>query len=228
MSTKKINPQEETNAIDEINDSLSSVTEKVQNNQKLIVWATVVLAAAVLIVLGYIYLIHEPGKAKANDAIGNADIQLTLGNDSVALAQYLDVAENYGGNARSRAALQAAGMLYAKGDYQGAINALDKFSANDDIIAAAASSLEGDCYVNLDNLDKAVSCFKDAISTSNSNPAYTPFFMMKLARVYREQKNYSAEADLYNEILNEYPAYAGAYRIDVEKLYKRAKLQAEK
>lgn len=226
MSNKKNNQQEEVNAIDELNDSLSTATEKVQSNQKIIVWATVIVAAVVLIVLGYIYLIHEPGKNKANDAIGDADIQLALGNDSIALVKYLDVADNFSGDARSRAALQAAGMLYSKGDYQGALNALDKFSAEDDIIGAAAASLEGDCYVNLDNLDKAISSFKDAVSISDENPMYTPFFMMKLARVYREQKNYKAEADVYKEILDEYPAYAAAYRVDIEKLYKRAKIQA--
>lgn len=226
MSNKKNTPELENNAIDELNDSLSNVTEKVQNNQKIIVWASVIIAAIVLLILGYVYLIHEPGKAKANDAIGSADIQLALGNDSVALAQYLDIAKNYGGDARNRAALQAAGMLYGEGKYQEALEALDKFSATDNVIGAAASSLEGDCYVNLDNLDKAISCFKEAISVSDENPMYTPFFMMKLARVYREQKNYKAEAEIYSQILDEYPAYAGAYNIDIEKFYKRAKIQA--
>lgn len=228
MATNKhADNQQETNTIDEINDTLSDVTTKVQNNQKIIVWATVIVAAIVLIILGYIYLIHEPGKSKANDAIGAADIQLALGNDSVALAQYLDVTENYGGNAQSRAALQAATMLYADGKYQDALNALDKFSGSDNIIAAAANSLKGDCYVNLDNLDNAASSFKKAISISDGNPMYTPFFIMKLARVYREQKNYESEANLYKEILDNYPNYGNAYRIDVEKLYNRAKLQAE-
>jgi len=226
MANKKSASQQENNAIDELNDSLSSVTEKVQNNQKTILWAAVAVAAVVLLILGYIYLIHEPGKAKANDAIGNADIQLALGNDSVALAQYLDVAENYGGDASNRAALQAAGMLYSEGKYKEALDALDNFSASDKVIAAAASSLEGDCYVNLDDLDKAIACFKEAISVSDENPMYTPFFMMKLARVYREQKNYGSEAEIYEEIANEYPAYGSTYRVDVEKLLKRAQLQA--
>lgn len=226
MAKNKNNTPEEVNAIDELNDSLTVATEKIQTNQKVIVWVTIGVAAIVLLILGYIYLIHEPGKAKANDAIGAADIQLALGNDSVALAQYLNVSENFGGDAKSRAALQAAGMLYAQGKYQEAIDALDNFSAKEDVIGAAGASLEGDCYVNLDQLDKATSCFKSAIKISDNNPAYTPFFMMKLARVYREQKNYKEEADIYKTILNEYPNYGAQLRIDVDKLYKRAQLQA--
>ncbi len=223
----KNHSEEHLNGIDELNDNLTSVTEKVQNNQKIIVWCSLAIAAVVAVVLVYIYLIHEPGVNKANDEVGKADIQLALGNDSVAMAQYMSVADNYGHDAGNRAALQAACLLYQKGEYEKALNYLDKFSPTESLIGAAAYSLKGDCYVNLDNLDKAVSAYKDAISKSDNSALYTPFFMMKLARVYREQKNYSAEAALYQEILNDYPQYGAAYGIDIEKYLNRAKLQAE-
>ncbi len=224
--SKKNQPVDAVNGIDELNENLTSVTEKVQNNQKIIMWCSLGIAIIVAVILIYIYLVREPSVSKANDEIGKADVQLALGNDSVALAQYMNVADNNGHDAGNRAALQSAVMLYQKGDYEKALGYLDKFSPSESVIGAAACSLKGDCYVNLDNLDKAVSAYKDAVSESDGNPLYTPFFMMKLASVYREQKNFGEEAKIYQTILNDYPEYGNAYGIDVEKYMKRAQIEA--
>lgn len=228
MANKKNNPAEPQTAIDEINDTLTGLGAKVQNNQKIIYIASAVVAAIALCVLVYIYLIRQPGIQKANDAIGRADIQLALGNDSVALAQYIDVADNKGYDAANRAALQSAILLYEKADYEQALKYLDKFSAKEAFIGAAAYSLKGDCYVNLDQLDKAVDAFKKAISQSDDNPAYTPFFMQKLARVYNAQGNYADEEKIYEAIQKDYPTYAQTYNIDIEKYLERAKVNASK
>ncbi|MBD5199085.1 MAG: tetratricopeptide repeat protein [Bacteroides sp.] len=225
---KNNQPEEQATGIEELNENLVSVTEKVQKNQKVIMWCTLGVAIVVAIILAYVYLIHEPSKAKGNEEIGKADLQLVVGNDSVALSQYLNVADKMGGDAANRAALQSACLLYEKGEYQKALDYARKFSSSESVIAAAALSLEGDCYVNLDNLDAAVKAYKSAISKSNDNTLYTPFFMMKLARVYREQKNYKAEADIYGEIVKKYPQYGDAYGIDVDKLLARAQAEASK
>lgn len=224
---KKPQTQQNETSIDQLNEHMVDVAEKVQKNQKIIVWITVAVTIIVALIIGYVYLIYQPGIEKGNEAIGKADVQLALGNDSVALAQYMNIANDMGGDAKNRAALQAAIMLYDKADYQGALNYLDKFSPSESVIGAAAYSLKGDCYANLDQLDKAVSAFKDAISKSDKNPYYTPFFMSKLARVYRAQGNYSAEAAMYEDIVKNYPSFGESNRIDFKKYAERAKLQAE-
>lgn len=225
MSTKK-NETPET-GLDNINDSLTSMTAKVQDNKKLITICSMVVVAVVVIILAYVYFFRGPGINKANDAIGTADLTLAQGNDSLALAQYMNVADEYGFDAANRAALQSAILLYQKGDYEKALTYLDKYSAKEDIIGPAAYSLKGDCYVNLDKFQDAVGCYKDAISKSNENPSYTPFFMLKLARVYAALDNHTEEAAMYKTIMTDYPTYGQANNIDVEKLYDRAQLQAE-
>ncbi len=224
---KKPKTQETETGIDQLNDHMVDVAQKVQNNQKIIVWITVAITIVVALIIGYVYLIHQPGIEKSNEAIGKADVQLALGNDSVALAQYMNIANEMSGDAKNRAALQSAIMLYDKADYQGALDYLNKFSATESVIGAAAYSLKGDCYANLDQLDNAVSAFKDAVSKSDKNPYYTPFFLCKLARIYRAQGNYKAEANTYDEVLKNYPGFAESYGIDVKKYVERAKLQAE-
>lgn len=224
---KKPQIKETETSIDQLNEHMVDVAEKVQKNQKIIVWITVAITIIVALIIGYVYLIHQPAVEKSNEAIGKADVQLAIGNDSVALAQYMNIANDMSGDAKNRAALQAAIMLYDKADYQGALDYLDKFSATESVIGAAAYSLKGDCYANLDQLDKAASAFKDAISKSDKNPYYTPFFMSKLARVYRAQGNYKAEAATYEDIQENYPSFAENYGIDIKKYVERAKLQSE-
>lgn len=224
MANKK-NETPET-GLEEINDSLTSTVAKVQENQKIVMICTLAVVIVVAIVLAYVYFFRNPGIEKANDAIGKADLELAQGNDSVALAQYMDIADNKGGDAANRAALQSAILLFNQGKYEEAVKYADKHSESDEIVAAAANSLKGDCYVNLDKLPEAEKAFNKAISVSSSNPAYTPFFMLKLARVYRAQENYAAEVKVYEQIMSEYPLYGASHNVDIEKLLDRAKLNA--
>ncbi len=111
----KNKPEETRTKIDDINESLSSVEQKVQNNQKAIMWGAIILAAIACLVLIYIYAIRRPGIQSANDAIGQADMELALGNDSIALMQYEQIADEYGYDAGNRANLNAAILYYQKG-----------------------------------------------------------------------------------------------------------------
>ncbi len=124
------------------------------------------------------------------------------------------------------AGLNAAILLYKDGKYQEAISYLSDYSANESIIGAGAKSLEGDCYVNLEDYSHALDCFKKAVSLSDDNPAYTPAFMLKEATVLHEMKDYNAEIKVYEEILKEYPNYGMQMGIDIEKYLERAKAMA--
>ena len=186
--------------------------------RKIIMWASVAVALVVIATLVYVYCFRTPDIEKGNQAIGEADTALIIaGNDSTALAQYELVASKYGHAAGNRANLNAAILLFQKGEYDKALSYLKSYSPSESVIGAAAASLEGDCYVNLDKLADAVKCFKKAIKLSDDNPAYTPFFMMKLATVLTAQGDYAAAADLYQQINTKYPAYGPQTNIDIEK-----------
>ena len=222
----KENQTENRTAVEELNDSLTGIEQKVQNNQKTIMWACVAVVAVVCAVLICVYGIRRPGIESANNAIGQADLTMAMGNDSLALQQYQQVADEYGYEAGNRAQLNAAILLYQQGKYQEAINYLKNYSANESIIGASSKALEGDCYVNLKNYNEAIDCYREAAKISDKNPSYTPYFLMKEATVQRELKNYKAEADLYRTIRDEYPEYAAMQQIDFEKYIARAEAQA--
>lgn len=222
----KQNESETRTSLDDINDQLTGLEQKVQNNQKKIMWGIAAVLGVICLILIWIYAVRRPGIEAADNAVGQADITATLGNDSLALEQYKKVADDYGYEAGNRAALNAAILLYNRKEYKDAINYLEKYSPKETIIGASSQSLMGDCYVNLKEYDKAVSCFRKAAKISDNNPYYTPVFLMKEATVQRELKNYKAEAALYKEILDDYPQFAGTNAIDIEKYLKRAELQA--
>ncbi|MDE6415744.1 MAG: tetratricopeptide repeat protein [Duncaniella sp.] len=216
-------PQDETRtSIDEVNDTLTGIGEKVQNNPKIILWSCIGVAALVAVILIYVYAFRQPAKEAASKALGEADIEMLMGNDSTALAKYQEVAANHSFESGNLANLNAAILLYKKGEYEQAIKYLDDYKPTESIIGASSRSLMGDCYVNLEQYDKALDCFKKAVKISDNNPHYTPAFMIKEATVYRHLKNYKAEAEVYAEILKKYPQYGQENGIDIKKYLKRA------
>ena len=187
--------------------------------------AIVVIAA---VIVGYIYGIRNPGLEDAKSEISQADIQLAQGNDSIALVQYMAVADGYSNSVANRANLNAAILLYNDGKYDEAISYIGNFDPEGVIIGPASQSLLGDCYVNTGKLDEALSAYDKAIALSADNSYYTPLFMVKKATVYREQKNYAAEADIFQSIKEKYPEFSRNYNFDVDKYLDRAKAMAGK
>ena len=225
MSNKNQNEETRT-SIDEVNDTLTGIGEKVQNNSKTIMYACVAVAVVVIAILVYVYAVRQPGIQAGNEALGQADMEMLMGNDSIALAKYQQVAANHGYDAGNLASLNAAILLYKEGKYEEAVKYLSDYSTKESVIGAAAKCIEGDCYVNLEKYQDALDCFKKAVMISDNYPAYTPAFLLKEATVLRELKDFKAEAKVYEEILNNYPAYGNQMGIDVEKYLERAKAEA--
>ena len=99
---------------------------KCRTTKKIITICSLAVIAVIAIILVYIYAFRTPGIQKANDTIGAADLQLALGNDSVAMAQYMDLADNGSYEAANRAALQSAILLYKDGKYEEALKYAEK------------------------------------------------------------------------------------------------------
>ena len=215
-------------SIDELNESLSSIEQKVENNKNYIYWVCGAIVVIAAVIVGYIYGIRNPGLEDARNEISQADMQLAQGNDSIALVQYMAVAEGYSNSVANRANLNAAILLYNDGKYEEAISYISNFDPEGVIIGPASQSLLGDCYVNTGKLDEALSAYDKAIALSADNSYYTPLFMVKKATIYREQKNYAAEADIFQSIKDKYPDFSRNYNFDVDKYLARAKAMAGK
>ena len=215
-------------SIEELNESLSGIEKRVEENKKMIVWVVAAIVAIAVIILGYVYLIQEPNLEKAKEEIAKADVDYSLGQDSIALNEYMAVADNYSNDASDRAGLNAGILLFKEGKYEEAINYLTKYDAEGALVGPASQALIGDCYVNLQKYDDAVKYFDKAISLAGENELYTPLFILKKAIVLREQQKFAQEAELLQTIKDKYPSFIMGYRVDVDKYLERAKAQAGK
>ena len=223
--------------IDDLNDSLTRAEQKVQDNKKTIMWVSLGVAAVIVLVLIYVYAILRPGQQAADERVGLADnkaliyeLSVSQGmlSDSASTAQLQQIVATYeeaaseGHDGGNRAKLMTAIYAYRAGDYQKALTMLEDYDRQDKVIGATSKSLEGDCYVNLDKLPEALDCYKEALSICDENPMIAPYFLLKQATVYRAQKNFEAEADVYQTLIDKYPVYGVEHQIDFEKYLARA------
>ncbi len=213
-------------SIDELNESLSTMEQRVEQNKNKVIWYIVALLVVIGLGLGYYYGIYKSGQDGANEMIGKADMELLQSNDSVALAQYKAVAAEYSNDISNRANLSAAILLYQEGKYEEALAYVSDYDLEEELVGAAAASLKGDCLVNLKKYEEAVSAFDKAISTSNNNSLYTPVFMMKKATVLTELGKHAEAAKVYEAIKADYIEYIQANRLNIEKYIERSKALA--
>lgn len=198
---------EEANAIEKINDNLSSATEKIANNKKVIYWTIGGILVIAVFIVSYLYIYRNPRLNRSFEAYNQVEI-LAQGNDSVAAAEYAKVADKFGGNdAGHIAALNAAEHYYTLGKYKEALKYLDKFSTSEPVLAANALVLKGDCQVNLKQYDQAIDSYKKAIKKAKGNEQIVPRVLLKEANVYDVQKKYDLALECYQIIKKDFPTF---------------------
>lgn len=223
---KKQNQSART-TLEEVNESLTSAAQRIEDNKKYISWAVIAIALIAVLAGAYLYF-HNSNVQKAKEKIGEADIELLQGKQDEALKDYEKVAADFGNKAGERAHLNAAVLLYEKGEYEKAAKHLEDFGPAGNLIGPASQSLLGDCYVNLKKLDKALAAYDKAIKLAGDNEAYAPAFMIKKATVLHEQQKYADEAAIYQTIKDNYPMYGQQTGFNVDKYLERANALAGK
>lgn len=224
MSDNKKNEQNQ-NAIDNLNTTLTEAGQRVAANKKIILWVVSAIVLAGVIVLSYIFFYHNPRLNKSDEAFGKADIT-ALGNDTIAAKEYAAVADAYKGtDTGHNAALFAAESYFKIGKFEDAAKYLKDFKSGDELLNANAEILLGDCYVNLKKYDDALAAFDKAIKTANGNPQIAPRALMKKAVVFDEQKKYDQALACYETIQKDFPQYvAGNLEMDAYIAREKARL----
>ena len=215
MASPKNNHQDET-AIDRMNSHLTDASTKIAENKKIIFIAVGAICVVAAFTLSYLFIYKNPHVEKAFDAYNVVETQPML-NDSVAAAQYMEVADNYGNDQAGKlAALSAGEALYNQGKYEEAANYLKKFSSNDDVLNANVQVLIGDCYVNLEKYDEALDYYNKAIRKAGGNPQIVPRVLLKEANVYDAQANYGKALECYQNLKANYPGFQFGNGVDVD------------
>lgn len=215
--------QSEETTIEKLDSNLSSASQKIAENKKVILWAIISIAVIAVLIVCYLFLYRAPRENRAFEAFNQVEMQ-AMGNDSIAAAEYKKVAEKYSGSdAGSLAALSAAEYLYDMGKYKEALEELDDFSSSEPVLKANAYILKGDCLVNLKKYDDALSAFKKATSVGEDNNQIAPRALLKMANIYDEQKNYKKALECYETIQEDYATFTLGNGLSIESYIEREK-----
>ncbi len=224
---KDDNPQGMKN----VEETLSKTEQFLEQNYKpLLIGLAVVVVLVGLFWLAKLYLTKRNDEAQsqmyqAQKYLELDSINLALNGDGNYLG-FLDIAKEYKFTKAGNLARYGAGICNLHlGNYQEAIDFLDKYSKKDKVIGSIAIGATGDAYVELGNTDKGLVKYLEAAEFAG-NSFNTPLFLMKAAELYEINGKYADALKLYEQIKEEYPTSTEGSSID--KYIARAKLLSNK
>ncbi len=116
-----------------------------------------------------------------------------------------EIAENYGSTKAGQLAEYMIGVsLLQKGQYDAAIEHLNKFGADDVMLSSVATGAIGDAHMELNKVDEAIKYYLKAADQTTNNFT-TPIYLKKAALAYEEQAKYGDALNLYQRIQQEFP-----------------------
>jgi len=220
---KEDNPQ----GIKNVEQTLTSTEQFLEENYKpLLIGLGVVVVLVGLFWLGRMYLGKQNDEAQsqmyqAQKYLEVDSINLALNGDGNNLG-FLDIAREYKFTSAGNLAKYGAGICYLHlGNYEEAIDFLNKYSKKDKVIGSIAIGATGDAYVELGDVEKGISKYLEAADFAG-NSFNTPLFLMKAAELYEMNGKYTDALKLYQQIKDEYPGSTEGSSI--EKYIARAKL----
>ena len=203
---KEDNPQ----GIKNVEQTLTSTEQFLEENYKpLLIGLGVVVVLVGLFWLGRMYLGKQNDEAQsqmyqAQKYLEVDSINLALNGDGNYLG-FLDIAREYKFTSAGNLAKYGAGICYLHlGNYEEAIDFLNKYSKKDKVIGSIAIGATGDAYVELGDVEKGISKYLEAADFAG-NSFNTPLFLMKAAELYEMNGKYTDALKLYQQIKDEYP-----------------------
>jgi len=197
-----------------------------ENYKSLLTGLTIIVALVGIFWLARIYLHKRNDEAQSQ--IYQAERYLEM--DSINLALYgdgnylgfLDIADEYKYTNTGNLALYGTGICYLHlGEYEEAIDFLNKYSKKDKVIGSLAIGATGDAYVEMGDYEKGISKYLEAADFA-SNSFNSPIFLMKAAELYELNNSYTEALEIYERIKSEYPESTEGSSID--KYISRVKL----
>lgn len=213
--------QKKTNEALNVEEALTQSEAFLIKNKKPIIGVVVAIIVIIAGVTLYKNLYAQPREEKAQAALymgqqyfETNNFEQALNGDSIGYTGFLKVADEYSGTKAANLAKAYAGICYAKlGKTQEAIDMLNGFDGNDQMVAPAIKGAIGNCYAQLGDLDKAASTLLDAAGQADNN-TLSPIFLMQAGEILVKQGKYDEAIEAYTTIKDKYFASYQAMNID--------------
>ncbi|MBR1627435.1 MAG: tetratricopeptide repeat protein [Bacteroidales bacterium] len=195
----------------QIGDIISKTEQFIERNKKTLI-AIVAIIVVVIVVFSLYKFWYMPSQEKkaenelfaAQQYFAQEDYNKALKGDGKHQG-LIAVSEDYSSTKQGKLAKYYIGIIYLQqGKFQEAIDNFEGFKPKDVFMASQTKALIGDCYWELNNVDKAISYYNDA-TKKNPNNFTTPVILMKLGAAYEVKKDFQKALDCYNQIKKDYP-----------------------
>jgi tetratricopeptide (TPR) repeat protein len=194
-------------------DRLQQSILEVSENKGLRTGVFIALGAITLIIVGiFVYQFYvEKKETEAQKELFAAQfyfekdsLNTALKGDATTTVGVEKIADEYSMTKAGDLAAFYEGTAYLKeGKFNEAIESLKQFDADDYLVQARAYSLIGDAYMELNNLDEAITYYKKA-SNHSPNDFFTPEYLMKLGLAYELKNDFAMAAQAYETIVEKH------------------------
>lgn len=226
---KTKNEVPEGNKLESVENALSRTEQYIEENQKSLTIIVIAIAVIIAVYLGYKKFYLAPAEKNAQEEMFMAEkyfeldsFQLALDGDGSYLG-FLDIINEYSVTKSANLSHYYAGVSYLRlGQYEDAIKHLKKFDSNDILVSTIALGAIGDAYVELGELDEAVSFFVKA-AERKKNEFTSPIYLKKAGLVYENIGDLNKALDVYEKIEKLYPKSEEAS--DIQKYISKVKVK---
>ena len=211
MMAKKKNVKQGDKNLEGIEHALTKSEQFIEDNQKMLTYFLGGLIVVLLVIIGGNRYYLKPLNEEAAADMYYAERFFEMDSFNLALNGYgtypgfLNVIDDYGITKSAKISKYYAGICYHQlGDQEAAIDLLNKFKTNDLLVGAAKYSTLGDAYIELGNLDKAVTAYQSGVEKYENNFS-SPIILKKLGIVYEEMGKLEDALSTYKKIESTYP-----------------------
>jgi tetratricopeptide (TPR) repeat protein len=220
------NTAENEELIVDVQEVYSKTETFIDQNKNII---TGLVGGLIVLIAGYFaynsfYL--KPLEGEAREEMFMAEKYFRLDSFNLAIdgradfAGFIEIADKYGSTKAGDLANYYLGMSFLNiGEFESAIDALNQFDGDDEILATLAIGAKGDALLELENTEKAIDQYEKAASRK-TNDFTTPLFLMKAARAQEMVGDYAAAAKNYKKIKEDYKSSPEGS--DIEKFIARS------
>ena len=228
---KKVQTDQATEVLENVESSLNRAEEFIESNRNPLLIGLGVVVAIALAFYGYKNYISDPLELEAQQEIFMA--QKYFEQDSLNRALngvpgqnmgFLDIADEFGSTKAGNLANYYAGVCYLQlGQFAEAIEYLDQFSSNDEVLSVVAKGAIGDAFLELNQPEEALEYYM-AATKINSNDFAVPIYLNKAAKTAEILGDYKSALTLYNRIKSDFPKSPEAGEADKNIAYAETKL----
>ena len=210
---------ETAGVLNTLDETASKSEQWIEKNSKPLFMALVAVVVIFLAYLGYTKYVVEPNELDASNELAfprkyfdeaatagsGIDSLLTLGLEGAdGKYGFIDIAEAYSGTDAGNLANYYAGVSFLQmKNYEKAIEYLEKFNSDDEMLGPVAIGAIGDAFADINQPEDALSYYEKA-AAKKDNEFTTPLFLFKAGQTALELKNYSKAETLFTKIKENY------------------------